>query len=360
MRPTIPRKYVVAACCLAIVGLALVHGTATREKPPYYQEQVLAAELMQESLGTIREARLARSIPIDRALDPNETGLIGHEFTEITTSIGNLESKRTSTSPSFAALMVRLFHEANLRPGATVAVGASGSFPGLILATLAACEAMDLKPLIFYSVGASMYGANIPEFTFIEMLEALHEQDLFDYQILAVSLGSDNDRGDGMLFPDSREIMMEIAGSIEATLIFPDNTEQSIQQRLALYLKYNDQRLPDLFVNIGGASPNMGTTNASLQIPSGLVTRPPLRTEHPERGLVFEYLDRGIPVIHLLNIRDLALKSGLAIDPVPLPPIGSEGIYYVTAYNPWLIWGSVALVFGLFILGETRKESLYK
>ena len=59
-----------------------------------------------------------------------------------------------------------------------------------------------------------------------------------------------------------------------------------------------------------------------------------------------------MPAIHLLNIRDLALKSGLAIDPVPLPPIGTEDVYYVTAYNPWLIWGSVVLTMGLVIWGR--------
>ncbi len=352
MKPVMPRQYVVAACCLAIVGLFLVHITATNERPPYYKEQVLAAQLMQESLDIIRQEKLARNIPIDRLLDPNETGLIGEEFTEITTSLGNLESKRTSTNPSFAALLVRLFHEADLSPGATVAIGASGSFPGLIVATLAACQAMELKPLLFYSVGASMYGANIPGFTFIEMLDALHKSGLFSQRILAVSLGSDNDRGDGMFFPESRETMMEIARSAGAVLICPEGNGQSIQQRMALYLEYNDQRLPDLFVNVGGASPNMGNTNASLEIPSGLVTKSPLETDHPERGLVFEYLDRGVPAIHLLNIRDLALKSGLAIDPVPLPPIGTEDVYYVTAYNPWLIWGSVVLTMGLVIWGR--------
>lgn len=356
VKPAIPRKFAILACLLALVGIFLVQTTATKEKHPHYEQQVLAAQIMEQSLGVLREARFEKGLPIDRELDPNATGLIGDEFTVITTSIGNLEAKRTSTNPSFAALLVRLFHEAGLEPGASVAIGASGSFPGLILATLAACEVMEVEPLLFYSVGASMYGANILEFTFIDMLHALHESGMLPYEILAVSLGSDNDRGDGMFLPESQGIMMEIAVSSQAPLIFAEDNAQSIKERLALYLQYNNLRLPDLFVNIGGASPNMGNTNASLQFPSGLVETMSLATDSPERGLIFEYLELGVPVIHLLNIRDLALKSGITIDPIPFPPVGSEDVYYVTKHNKWLIWGSAIMVIGIFVIGRRQKE----
>jgi poly-gamma-glutamate system protein len=160
-----------------------------------------------------------------------------------------------------------------------------------------------------------------------------------------------------MFFPQSQEIMMAIATSIQARLIFAENNSESIKERLELYLAHNDQSLPDLFVNIGGASPNMGNTNASLQFPSGLVEAMRLTTDSPERGLIFEYLDLGVPVIHLLNIRDLALKSGITIDPIPLPAIGSEDVYYVTRHYVWLIWGTVVAVLATLVLGK-KKQSL--
>jgi poly-gamma-glutamate system protein len=356
VKPTIPRTFVILACLLALVGVVLAQATIRRERHPYFEKQVRGAQLMEECLEVLREARTARGLTIDRELDPNLTGLIGQEFTAITTTIGNLEAKRTSTNPSFAALMVRLFYEADLRPGAKVAIGASGSFPGLILATLAACHAMELEPLLFYSVGASMYGANIPEFTFVEMLHTLREKGLLGYEILAVSLGSDNDRGDGMFFPESRDIMLEIAKSSQAHLIVPENNAQSIQERLALYREYNDSDLPDIFVNIGGASPNMGNTNASLQFPSGLVTKTPVSTDDPERGLIFEYIALGVPVIHLLNIRDLAIKSGMAIDPIPFPSVGTEDVYFITKYPKWLIWGSVVGALGILVWGRKKIQ----
>jgi poly-gamma-glutamate system protein len=341
---------------MALIGLLLVQGTATVEKYPRFEQQVLAAQIMAESLGVVREARLNRGIPIDIDFDPNQTGLIGDASTLITTTLGNLEAKRTSTTPALAALMVRLFYEAGLEKGSSVAIGASGSFPGLIIATLSACAAMELEPLLFYSVGASMYGANVPHFTFIEMLRSLQVSGTLPYEVLAVSLGSNNDRGEGMFFPESQKMMMEIARSASAQLIFPENNAESVDERLALYAKFNGDRQPDIFVNIGGASPNMGNTNASLQVPSGLVTKAPVRTENPERGLIFEYLDQGIPVIHLLNIKELALEWGIVVDPVPFPPIGAEDVYYVTGYKHWLSWGSVlAILATLFLI---RKKSL--
>jgi len=354
IKPAVPRKYIVLACCMAVIGLLGVQSGATKVEHPLYEKQVLAAQIMMESLEVLQEARQQRGISIDREYDPNETGLIGGEFTIITTSVGSLEAKRTSTSPAFAALLVRLFQEAGLQAGDSAAIGASGSFPGLIIATLAACRALDLKPLLFYSVGSSMYGANIPEFTFIVMLEILREHNLLPYEILAVSLGSDNDRGEGMFFASAQETMFEIAAAGNAPLIFADNNAESIQQRQAMYLEYNDGRLPDIFVNIGGASPNSGNTNASLHLPNGLLTEVPVKSESPERGLVLEYLEQGVPVIHLLNIKDLALKSGIAVDPVPFLPVGTEEVYFITAYNKWLIWSSIVGALGILVFVKRR------
>ncbi len=79
--------------------------------------------------------------------------------------------------------------------------------------------------------------------------------------------------------------MTNIARASGAQFLFPENNEASIVTRLALYAEHNGNRPPDCFVNIGGAVPNMGNTNASLKFPNGLVTQMPLQTEHPERGV---------------------------------------------------------------------------
>ncbi len=138
-----------------------------------------------------------------------------------------MEAKRTATSPDFAALMVKYFNEAGLREGDVVAVGASGSFPSLIIATLAASRAMNLEPILIYSIGASMYGATIPEFTFIEMLDAIRAKGILPYYIAAVSLGGDDDAGGGGLFEESRDISEEIAERSGAYVIREDSIERA-------------------------------------------------------------------------------------------------------------------------------------
>lgn len=355
IKPKIPRKYIILALLIALLGLGLAARTLTDVKYKHFSHQVAAATLMQNAIDVIKQAKLDQGLTISQELDPNQTGLIGAEFTHITTSLGNLEAKRTSTSPTFAAAMVRLFYEAGLKNGDVVAIGASGSFPGLIIATLAACQAMQLEAILFYSVGASMYGANIPEFTLVDMLQALRENQLLCYDIQAISLGGNNDQGEGGFFPDTQDTMMKIAKSAGAPLIYEENLQENIQKRLTLYLENNNNLPPACFVNIGGASPNHGNTNASLKFPSGLVTNLSFQTSDPERGLIFEYLEQGVPVIHLLNIRGLATKMGIAIDPIPFPAIGSEAVYHDVQYNKWLIWTTLGGIFMVFVFTKKKK-----
>ena len=78
---------------------------------------VIAAQkdkLLQEE---ILKEKINRGLEIDKSLDKNEIGLIGLEWSGITTTLGDIEAKRTSTNPDFAALLVKLFKEAGLKRG---------------------------------------------------------------------------------------------------------------------------------------------------------------------------------------------------------------------------------------------------
>jgi hypothetical protein len=297
------------AVVILLVGLLLIEQTKSIVQTPYYDEQTQAAQLMKNSLEAIREERLKRNIPLDIGLDPNQTGIIGKEYTELTTTLGNLEAKRTSTNPAFAALLVKYFKEANLKKGDIIAIGASGSFPAVIVATLSAARVLELEPLPIYSVGSSEYGANIPEFTFMKMLDSLNKGN----------------------------IIKKIVQSSGTLVIDADSIEENILQRMQLYRAASNGKPIKAFVNIGGATPNYGNTPASITYPNGLVIDGPKIPDHPERGLIFEYQNLGIPIIHLLNIRDLAVKNGLPIDPVPLPEIGEGGVYRRIVYNKYII-----------------------
>ena len=69
----------------------------------------------------------------------------------------------------------------------------------------------------------------------------------------------------------------------------------------------------------------------------------------PERGLLFDFLAAGIPVIHLLNIRDLALKNGIPLDPIPFPRIGQSEVYYQYRIQKWITLFTILVAIGLLI-----------
>lgn len=278
-----------------------------------------AVTLMRQSIDAIRALRLERGLPIDPTLDPNGTGLIGEEFTPLTTSLGEVADKRTTTNPAFAAVMVQVFREAGLQAGDVVAVGASGSFPALLLATLAAARVLDLEPVVIYSVGSSMYGANLPGFTFIDMLAGLREHGLLPFRVAAVSAGGDEDRGTGVLFDDEGTALVTETRRHGLPVIAAPSLAASIQQRLRVYRTASSGRPIRCYVNIGGASASFGATDASLALPNGLVRRVGRMPDAQVRGTLFEFAARGIPVVHLLHARGLARDYDLPYDPVPLP-----------------------------------------
>jgi len=289
--------------------------------------RVEAARLMARSLDSIRRLRESRHLQIDLTIDPNRTAIIGDEFTPLTTSLGEADAKRTSANPAFAAVMVTYFRRARLQRGDVVAVGASGSFPALLLATLCAARALELEPVVIYSIGSSLFGANIPGFTFVDMLAGLREGGLLPYRLAAVSPGGNGDSGAGVVFDEEGGALLAETRRSGLPVVGGASLADSIRRRLQIYRDAAGARPVRCFVNIGGASANFGDTPASLALRNGLVLRVPHVPHSPTRGLVYEFAARGIPVVHLLHVRGLALDNHLPFDPVPLPPVGEGNVY---------------------------------
>src|SRR3546814_14311299 len=85
--------------------------------------------------------------------------MIGPEFTVITTSLGSLPAKRTTTLPDFAGALVREIKALDLPAGTPVVIVVSGSLVGANIATIAATEALGLRPVVISLTGASKWGA---------------------------------------------------------------------------------------------------------------------------------------------------------------------------------------------------------
>lgn len=352
VKSKIPLRFIILLSILALLGG--IFAETSRQRVEYYDlaTQLTAANTMKTAMEAIYQAKINQGHPFNLELDPNRTGLIGMEFTPTTTTLGNLEAKRTSTNPDFAALFVKYFNELELNQGDVIAIGGSSSFPGMILATLSAAKAMDLQPLFILSLGASMYGANLPEFNFLEMLKILNNQEIIPFKPIAISLGGGNDTGAGF---EDEEVLLDIAKSSPYPLIYNEELQINIQERLELYQASADNNIK-AFINIGGSSANLGKTSAYLNLPTGLNKSLDPDFIQEEQGVLFEFAEMNLPTIHHLNIRELAQRNGIAIDPVPLPRPGESDIYYQVEYQTQLIILILSLILLLasFIIKRYR------
>lgn len=347
--------YLLAALAVAAAFLAAVLLTARQDKGRMADEQLEAARIMAETEEYLKQMIQQKGILLQPE-DLNATFLIGPEVTELTTTTGVLEAKRTSLVPDMAAMMVRFYDEAGLEKGDTVAIGSSGSFPGLAIASIAAAQVMGLKIKVIASLGASMYGATRVEFNIFDILLSMRGGGFADFELTAVSQGSTNDLGggawDGFLYEGTKEIFRRIctetAADTEAVFIDGPDLAASIKARLELFGDI------DLFVNVGGAGACNGTTTRILDVPAGLVTSFDGIPEDETRGLVFEYLAEGIPVVNLLNVRQLAQNNGIPYDPVPMPQPGESDVYKETRYSIWLIIAGLVSIAAILVIGRRK------
>ncbi|MFO7733021.1 MAG: poly-gamma-glutamate system protein [Candidatus Aminicenantes bacterium] len=308
------RIYVAAS--LSLVYLLAIH-FISGPPPSTRREMAEASRLMERAVEAVGRCREARGIPIDAAADPNRTGLVGLEASSITTSMGRLEAKRTSTNPEFAALLALLLRQAGVKKGEAVAIGASSSFPAFIIASVAASRAVGAEPLLIVSLGASEWGANIPGFNWTDMEDCLRASGVLEAGPIALALGGDEDAGLDM-DPAGREFLVSLIRGRGAPFIEEAGLEANVARRLGIYEQSRGNRAIAAFINIGGSWANMGTHAEVLKLRPGLT--PDVFIPPPaDRGVLQAMAARKVPVIHLLNVRGLAERYGLPWDPRPLP-----------------------------------------
>ena len=289
------------------------------------ETKLQAAALMERWTEEIRGYKLECGLRVSPE-DLHNTGLIGEAYTPITTTNGAVEAKRTAADPDMAALMVELLTRAGVQGGDAVGAGFSGSFPGLNLAVLAACQTMEVRCVYVASVGASTYGANQPELTFPDMVLRLYADGLLETPPALVTPGGSDDCGYDMDQESLSQILNRIRGYGVEVLIQPD-FQENLNTRMEVYQAEGPIQC---FVGVGG---NLTTTGlGEKDVGWGLI--PPYSTGEPgeQDGLIQQYSAQGLPTIHLLNIKRLMADYGLAYDPAQLPGRGESAVYYTTQY----------------------------
>ncbi len=317
---------IAALWLLAGIGLTLAGAKMVRADD--YSAKLEAARLMQTWMDGVKEMKLQAGLELTEE-DLHGTGLMGERYTFITTTLGNPAAKRTTCNPDMAALAVELLHRAGVQPGDRVGGCFSGSFPAMNLAVLAACQAVGADCVYMVSVGASTYGANQPELTFPDMVCRLYQDGLLECPPVLISPGGDYDCGAEM-DPELRtEVLTRVAGYGVPLMEEPDYGK-NLETRMEVYEREGPIRC---FVGVGGSIATMGLEDDD--IPCGLIQPGKLRMTSDKCGLLRRYSAQGLPVIHLLNIKELVADYGLAYDPERLLPPGESAVYYETVYPRW-------------------------
>ncbi len=323
---------------LTVLLMILEFSSKSRVEAEYFQEKIEAATLTSHAFTAIRQAADELNLPIDRINDPNETGLIGLQYSSITTERGDLNAKLTTTNPNFAALIIQLLKDADVKKDDVVAISFTGSLPALNIAVLSALDVLELKPIIVTSVGASMWGANYPQFTYLDMENVLNQRGLIAFKTEAASIGGEDDIGRG-LSPEGRENIMQAIERNNIEQLDIKNVEDAINKRFDIY-----NNVAQLFINVGGGATALHGTHVG----SGLI-----KAGHVKfgKGMIAQFSQLGIPIINLVDINHLAEKHKLPIAPIPLPNIGEGSLYYEYRYSVGqAILYLLILLFILFII----------
>ncbi len=333
----------------SLAGILAVERYRTEDKKPQYQKKVQAARLALEAMEVLKDERLRRGIPIDKEADPAESGLIGSFITSVTSDAGNLEAKQTAINPNWAAVVVDLLQQANVKEHDPVAVSFSGSFPALNIAVCAALKTLDLRPTIISSVSGSQWGANNPDFLWIDMEHFLQTGGLIPFRSVAASFGGRHDQGREM--PEKgRELVLRAVERNGLPLIRTRTLREDIDERMAVYFRTGP---PKVYINVGGGRAAVGARPFKVLMKPGLLAAQ-LPAQMKGDSVILRFLKERTPVIQLYNIEELARQYELPIAPASMPAVGEGRIYFDTRYNKWLAGGILfGIIFGLFIFSRS-------
>lgn len=350
------KVHVLSLVALAAVGVLLLALAERSKSPimqPHFAEKMEAASKAERAMRVIKEARLSVGGPIDVVNDPSETGLIGLGFSPITTDRGSPEQKLRALDPNLAAVLVELLARAKVGQGDFVAVAATGAFPVLNAAAIIAVETLGATPVMITSVGSSMWGANDPNLTWLDMETVLERQGIIAHRSVAASRGGGDDGGRG-LSPEGRALVDAAIARNGVTPVVEKSLDESIARRMRIYSEAAGGKKYRAYVNIGGGLASLGSEQVGQLVRPGFSRN--LGTKNfPRRGTLVRMAQKGVPVIHVPGPEALIERYGLAPEPIPLPAVGTGGIFYQDRYNTPLA-GVLAVLYGFLIFAVVRID----
>lgn len=300
---------------LGLVAIWWIGGIA-----PLSPEQSRLWLRVREAQVHVMEWRKSRGSIISSDDDPWGCGLIGLEWSPLSTTLGSLPSKRTACDPAWSLAALRWFADLGLGRGDPVVVFSSSSFPGMMLNVLMAAEAMGLDLSLVVSLGSSTWGCNDPLSPWPTLAGELRAAGFLHTRAMAYTRGGGEEIGGGVP-PEGLAIMETAALSDGVPLSNFNSLKEVIEWKMGLI----DRLRPKVVVSIGGSSANMGDDPLALSLPPGPLS--PGRADGGD-GVIGLALRAGYPVIHILNLRDLALQEGIPFDAPPSTMGANRSVVY--------------------------------
>jgi poly-gamma-glutamate system protein len=294
------------------------------------------------------DGKIRNKVPAEAPPAIPHAGMLGAGWSEITTTLGSLEAKRTAANPRWAALMVRLLHDAGVDSGKTVGITLSGSFPSLGICTLAALQTIGARAVIVTSLGSSSFGANQPGATWLDMEEWLLRRGGLRYRTMLLTPGAEGDSGAGMS-EEGISLLKRTAVRYGRTLVFPSGYAEALHRKMELFTRNGIT----LLVNVGGSQTSLGTCRHAEMLPNGFHSTIPSCSD-TGRGIIERLAGQGVPFIHLLHVNNLAARYGLPLSPGIHDPVAGQTVFMERVVHRGVILALLAAVFGS-VLGVSRS-----
>ncbi len=361
-RPTIKSNWWLGFMTLAFLALYWWSETSRiTVKARYYDVKIEAAKTMVKALDILQKYRLpSLNLAEQKNLsDALVYTLLGEKDSPITTDEGRIDDKITVLNPNFAAAMVEMLIEAGVKTGDTVAVLLTGSMPGANIALYSAAKALKLTPIIITSVGSSWWGANSPDFTWLDMERILTQQELFRFRSIAASIGGSDDEGGLRLSAVGKQMIIDAINRNEVIFIHEGNLDENIKAREDLFSRILQLDKYKAVINIGGGVAAMGHRENGKLIKTGVHKRLP-NLNYPGRGVIHSFAYAGVPVIHIYEPTVVANKYELPVAMLPIPKEGIGKLYDHQEYNLKVATIAVLLMIVILVIVKYFDLQRYK
>ena len=331
------RNRILLFCLAAVMALLFFVGGGTSSR-----EEGRLMDRVSRGHEVLWNWREREGLGLDLTADPYRTGMIGVEWSEMSTTLGLLAAKRTACDARWSVVVGRWFDELGLSEGDEVCVFSSSSFPGMILNVLAAAEARQLRVTVVLSLGSSTWGANVPGAGWLDMASSLRRAGIIQTGVDFCTPGGDDEIG-GELPRETLKMMRNTAARHGVPFVELKSLAQVIDWKMDLVR----QKKPQVVVSIGGSEANLGDDPSVLKLRPGLHRTP---SEFQGTGVIGRCLAQNVPVIHLLEIRRLCAANGIPFDGAPsrilrsnlAVPFAAVGVVLfalaMVLFRRWALW----------------------